>query len=37
LADHNYFINGITATDEQLEKYFDLFNIAKNFSFEFIF
>lgn len=37
LALHNYFINPLTATDYELDKYFDLFHTCKFASFEFIF
>lgn len=35
LATHKFFVNGITDSDEDLDKYFALFDIAKNTSFEF--
>ena len=37
LALHGYFVNPLTATDYELDKYFDLFNTCKHSSFEFIF
>jgi organic radical activating enzyme len=35
LASHGYFINPITATDDEVDKYFSLFHNAKFTSFEF--
>lgn len=35
LATHNYFVNGLTASEQDLDKYFSLFYACKNTSFEF--
>lgn len=37
LASHNYFINPLTASDYEIEKYFDLFHSCKFSCFEYIF
>ena len=37
LADHNYFINPITADQQQIDKYFDMFAVAKTGSLEMMF
>lgn len=37
LASHNYFVNGITASEAELDKYYKLFYNGKHTSFEFTF
>ena len=37
LATHNYFVNGLTASEQDLDKYFSLFFNCKNTSFDFTF